>query len=260
MPSLHPRCAQHGLAVGPDGLCVLCKREAGGYTQPLAAAEPEPTGGTTKYIAIAAVVLLTAAGLAAALKLAAVSSRQSQPLAAVVKVPEADEPRELSAAEQSALDRAKAVDLAASLKLLEEAEAKHKAEQQLAAAELADQRKAVQAAQHKEQLERDRARHESVTRQLDEQAFRKRRGDVRITMYSTEWCGVCKRARAYMHKENIPFTEHDIEHDDSARQKAHTLNPRNSVPTITIDKELLIGFSPEALEERISRAALAYKL
>jgi len=247
------------LAVGPDGLCVLCKREAGGYARPLAAAEPEPVGKTTQYIAIAAVLLLTATGLAGALKLAA-SSKRPQPTAAVVTVPESEAPRELSPAEQSALDRAKAVDLAAALKLLDESEAKRKAEQQLAAAELSDQRQALQAAQQKEQLERDRARHESVTRQLDQQAFRKRRGDVRITMYSTEWCGVCKSARAYMHKENIPFTEHDIEHDDGARQKAHSLNPRNSVPTITIDKELLIGFSPDALEERISRAALAYKL
>ena len=260
MPSLHPRCAHHGLAVAPDGLCVLCRRQAEAeYAAPLPAAAPARTG-PWKYVALATFVLLTAAGVAAALKLAG-SNHQPQPTAAVVGAPpEAAEPPALSPSEQSALDRAKAVDLAAALKLLDEAEAKRKAEQQLAAAEQDQERKSAQAAQQKEQLERDRARHENVTRQLDEQAFRKHRGDVRITMYSTEWCGVCKRARSYMHKQNIPFTEHDIEHDDLARQKAHKLNPRDSVPTITIDKELLIGFSPESLEERISHAALAYKL
>lgn len=269
MPSLHPRCTVHGLAVAPDGLCVLCRREAGetqSYHPPLTAADPapvtEPRAGALKYIALAGLLLLTAAGLAAALKLAS-SAKPTAPAAALVKVPELADPPELSPSEQSALDQSKAADLAVALKRLDEAEAQRKAQQQLAAAALEEQRQAAQAAlaaQQKEQQARDQARHESVARQLDEQAWRKRRGDVRITMYSTEWCGVCKRARSYMQAQNIPFHDFDIERDDAARQKAHALNPRNSVPTITIDKELLIGFSPEALEERISRASRSYRL
>ena len=235
------------------------------YTPPLSAAAPPPTARAWKWktIAAAGALLLTAAGVSAAIKLAFSGGKQAQPALVVVKVPALPEPPELTLSEQSALDRSKAGDLAAALKLLEESEARRKTEQQLAAAQLDQQRKTeqvVKAAQQQEQLERDQARHENVARELDEQAWRKRRGDVHITMYSTEWCGVCKKARSYMHKQNIPFKDFDIERDDAARQKAHALNPRNSVPTIAIDKELLIGFSPEALEERISRASHAYKL
>jgi len=263
MPSQHPRCAQHCLVVAPDGLCVLCRREAGAtqsYAPPLSAAQPSPAAGPWKYLALAGFLLLTAAGVAAALKLASAGSKPPPSAVAMVKVPELAEPPELSPSEQSALDRSKAADLAVALERLGAAEAQRKAQQQLAAAELDQQRQAALATQQKEQLARDQARHEKVARELEEQAWRKHRGDVRITMYSTEWCGVCKRARTYMHKQNIPFNDLDIEHDDAAKLRAQALNPRNSVPTITIDKELLIGFSPEALEERIVRASHAYKL
>jgi glutaredoxin len=275
MPSQYPRCAQHGLAVAPDGLCVLCRRQANAsgstvenhaYSPPLSAAAPALTVRAWKWktsAAAGALLLLTAAGVTAAIMLASSGGKQPQPRVVVVKVPALPEPPELTPSEQSALDRSKAVDLTASLKLLEQSEARRKTEAQLAAAQLDEQRKTEQlakAAQQKEQLERDQARHENVARELDEQAWRKRRGDVHITMYSTEWCGVCKQARSYMHTQNIPFKDFDIERDEAARQKAHALNPRNSVPTIAIDKELLIGFSPEALEERISRASHGYKL
>jgi hypothetical protein len=58
-----------------------------------------------------------------------------------------------------------------------------------------------------------------------------------------------------MLQKQIRFTEFDVDHDAQARAKQRVLNPRGSVPTITIDSELLIGFGGEALEERIDRAA-----
>jgi glutaredoxin len=58
-----------------------------------------------------------------------------------------------------------------------------------------------------------------------------------------------------MQAENIAFIDLDVENDLAARSRAHALNPRGSVPTITIDEELLIGFSPTSLESKIERAA-----
>jgi glutaredoxin len=201
--------------------------------------------------------LLAVVSAGIAIKLSSGERLPLQPMAASARLTEA--PSEPSS-EQRELDKAKAADLAASLEMLERAEAERVQKQQLAAAQAEEQRKSTLAARDHEERERDRARHEEVTRDLDRQAFNKLRGNVQITMYSTDWCGVCQRARAYMRDKRIPFREFDIDLDEQARVRAHALNPKGSVPTITIDKELLIGFSPDSLEAHISRAARAKKL
>lgn len=266
MPSLHPRCAQHGLAVAPDGLCVLCRRQsvrapAGAedpnYRPPLSAAPPRREANPLKFIGALALLLLAAVAAGFALKQSTDNALPQQPSATSTRLPEADP--ELDA-QQRALDKAKAADLAASLAMLERAEAEQVGKQQLAAAQADELRRASVVARDQEQRERDRARHEAVTRDLDMQAFQKVRGDVQITLYGTDWCGVCQVARKYMRDKRIPFKDFDVDNDQQARTRAQALNPRGSVPTITIDKELLIGFSAEALEERITRAARARTL
>jgi glutaredoxin len=274
VPSMHPRCAQHGLAVAPDGLCVLCRRErsapvgstttgapdaATGYTPPLSAspARPAASPSPAKWVGLGALLLLAAAGAGFALELTSSEQVAVQPTAASGRLSEAAFEH---STEQRELDKSKAADLEASLKMLERAEAERVQKQQLAAAQADEQYKVKLAAREQEERERDRARHEAVTRDLDTVAFNKLRGNVQITMYSTEWCGVCTRARKYMHDKRIPFKELDVEKDEQARRSAHALNPRGGVPTIAIDKEVLVGFSPESLEHHISRAAQARKL
>jgi glutaredoxin len=247
-------------------LCVLCRREGAaaqpgaedpGYTPPLSAAPVQRESSTIKLVGFGALLLLVAAGAGFALKLTSSEQVSLQPTAASARLSEAAHE---SSPEQRELDKAKAADLAASLKMLERAEAERVQKQQLAAAQAEEQRKSSQAARDQEERERDQARHEAVTRDLDKAAFNKLRGNVQITMYSTEWCGVCTRARKYMQDKHIPFKDFDIEQDEQARSRAHALNPRGGVPTISIDKELLIGFSPESLEHHIAVAAKARKL
>lgn len=81
------------------------------------------------------------------------------------------------------------------------------------------------------------------------------RSRVAITMYSTSWCGVCKVARKYMNDHGISFVEHDVDQSPTARAEYLRLNPRQSVPTIQIDDEVLVGFAPQNLEAAIARAA-----
>ena len=74
-------------------------------------------------------------------------------------------------------------------------------------------------------------------------------------MYSTAWCGVCKRARKYMQEQGIPFTEYDVDTNVQARNEYLLLNPRRSVPTLKIGNEVVVGFSAAALEGAILAAA-----
>ena len=78
---------------------------------------------------------------------------------------------------------------------------------------------------------------------------------VPVVMYSTTWCGVCKRARKYFQEAGISFTEHDVDEDARAREEYLRLNPRRSVPTIKIGDEVIVGFSAQAVDRALNAAA-----
>ena len=52
-------------------------------------------------------------------------------------------------------------------------------------------------------------------------------------MYSTKWCGYCKRLKSDLQRAGIEFTEVDIEHDaESAALVEKTNNGNQTVPTL----------------------------
>lgn len=81
---------------------------------------------------------------------------------------------------------------------------------------------------------------------------------VHITMYATQWCGVCRKAREYMETNQIDFIELDAEQSPAAGERLGELNPGRTVPTFEIDEQVYIGFREELLEARIDEAARKY--
>ncbi len=54
-----------------------------------------------------------------------------------------------------------------------------------------------------------------------------------LTMYSTTWCGYCKRLKAQLDREGIEFSEIDIERDEAAAELVASVNGGNrTVPTV----------------------------
>ena len=54
-----------------------------------------------------------------------------------------------------------------------------------------------------------------------------------LTMYTTTWCGYCRRLKSQMKREDIPFVEVDIEHDPAAAAFVESANGGNqTVPTV----------------------------
>ena len=52
-------------------------------------------------------------------------------------------------------------------------------------------------------------------------------------MYSTQWCGYCKRLKSDLQRAGIEFTEVDIEHDaESAALVEKVNNGNQTVPTL----------------------------
>jgi len=68
-----------------------------------------------------------------------------------------------------------------------------------------------------------------------------------VVMYSTSWCGYCKKAALHFRKNNIPFTEYDIEKSEKAAKEYKNLNGRG-VPIILIGDQRMNGFSASSFD------------
>jgi len=56
---------------------------------------------------------------------------------------------------------------------------------------------------------------------------------VSVTMYTTQWCGFCKRLKAQLSRVGVEMTEIDIERDEAAAQFVESVNGGNqTVPTL----------------------------
>jgi len=57
-----------------------------------------------------------------------------------------------------------------------------------------------------------------------------------ITMYSTTWCGDCRRSKMWLDGQGVPYEEINIDESPEAAREVMRLNRGNrSVPTIVIE-------------------------
>lgn len=107
----------------------------------------------------------------------------------------------------------------------------------------------VRPVENPEETRRRRRLDEEVRAPEQKQAQEK----ARVLMYATSWCGACRAARAYFTRKRISYVEKDIEKDPAARQAMSRLNPRGGVPTIVINGQVMVGFSPAAVQSALLR-------
>lgn len=72
-----------------------------------------------------------------------------------------------------------------------------------------------------------------------------------VELYTTSWCGYCKKARKFFQSRGIPFTEYDIEKDESAARRKQRLDSRRGVPFAVINGQQIHGYSEEAYEKAL---------
>jgi len=77
-------------------------------------------------------------------------------------------------------------------------------------------------------------------------------GSAEVTMYSASWCGYCDKVRAYFERNDIPFTEYDVE-DSRKGRRDHARMETDSVPVILVGDKRMVGFSPERLDHLYER-------
>lgn len=66
-------------------------------------------------------------------------------------------------------------------------------------------------------------------------------------MYSTTWCGVCKKAKRYFNQNGISYTEYDVEKSAKGKSDFKAMNG-TGVPIILIGDARMYGFSPARFE------------
>jgi len=63
-----------------------------------------------------------------------------------------------------------------------------------------------------------------------------------IIMYSTQWCGFCKKARNYFKQYDIQFTEYDVEKSTKGKRDYEKMKVK-SVPQFVVDGKKIRVFS-----------------
>ncbi|MCH0541317.1 mycoredoxin [Streptomyces sp. MUM 203J] len=59
-----------------------------------------------------------------------------------------------------------------------------------------------------------------------------------VTMYSTTWCGYCRRLKSQLDRQGIAYTEINIEQDPASAAFVEKVNDGNqTVPTVLVKPE-----------------------
>lgn len=64
-----------------------------------------------------------------------------------------------------------------------------------------------------------------------------------VVLYATSWCGACKKAKAFLDRRGVAYTEYDVERSAEGRRQFQALGGRG-VPLMVIDGTTVIGYNP----------------
>jgi len=72
----------------------------------------------------------------------------------------------------------------------------------------------------------------------------------RIRVYTTEWCGLCVRAKWLLDARGLAYREIPLDDDPGFRQRVYDLGQQWTVPLVTIDDEPIGGYRELAALDR----------
>ena len=76
--------------------------------------------------------------------------------------------------------------------------------------------------------------------------------DVKVIMYMTDWCPVCKKAREYLNDLGVNLVEYNVETDRQREQEwIRKVGNKRGVPTLDIEGTILQGLYGEKILEAI---------
>ena len=74
-----------------------------------------------------------------------------------------------------------------------------------------------------------------------------------ITLYGADWCRDCRRSKAYLDREAVPYRYVDVEQSKEAADEALAISGRSSIPVIVFpDGSHLVEPSDETLKAKLA--------
>ncbi len=70
-----------------------------------------------------------------------------------------------------------------------------------------------------------------------------------VTIYSTPACSWCNTLKAWLRKNNVPFTDVDVSRDEKAAQDLVRRTGQQGVPQTDINGQIVVGFNQNRLKE-----------
>lgn len=244
------RCVEHGLAVAPDGMCVLCRRASAGPgsagpgplpnppSLPRSSSPPHPgaippyhssppeTASEFPWFGVLAAVVTLAGGYYGYLRLSEQPAQQAEEIGVLVAHPSA--PLRAVTTSTEGPPRAHVVQTNPN-ELMEYA--------------------AVEAPRRAPQGVRE----EKTPQPPSSSEMAAYVAQVKVELYATKWCGYCKKARDFFAANGVNYTEYDIEADPSANERKKALSPSRGVPVVAIDDQVIGGYNPTGYTSAIAR-------
>lgn len=93
---------------------------------------------------------------------------------------------------------------------------------------------------------RPKARARTTTRARAEPAYAHNRD---VVVYTTSWCGWCRKTLAFLDRNGIDYENRDIETDDDWRQELLEKTGGTSIPVVEIDGQIVRGFNPKRMQQ-----------
>jgi glutaredoxin-like YruB-family protein len=72
-----------------------------------------------------------------------------------------------------------------------------------------------------------------------------------VTVYSTQTCPWCHKAKDFLKDNNIEFEDKDVSVDEEARNAMVEKSGQMGVPVIDIDGEIIVGFDQDAIKRAL---------
>ncbi len=76
--------------------------------------------------------------------------------------------------------------------------------------------------------------------------------DKKVVVYSTPTCPYCKRAKEYLSRKGIAYTDINVAADKDKAKEMIQKSGQMGVPVITIDGEVVLGFNQAMLDKLLA--------
>ena len=76
--------------------------------------------------------------------------------------------------------------------------------------------------------------------------------DKKVVIYTTPTCPWCHRAKDYLSRKGVSFTEHNVAEDREAAKEMIDKSKQMGVPVIIVDGEVVVGFNQSRLDGLLS--------